>query len=226
MTLADTAYCAMRRDIITGALAPGLPLRMAMLCERYGMGMSPLREALNRLQAERLVNAVSLKGFTVAPLSLGELADTTQARILVETEALRLSMRKGGDAWETGIVAALHALSLQSQRGEAAGDELEQRHHAFHLALVGACDSRWLLGFFEKLYAESERYRSQSLNAQRAASGRDIDAEHRAIAEAALARDAVRASTLLAEHYRRTEEFVVAHFASVAARRFDADFRK
>lgn len=219
MTLADTAYSALRRDIITGALAPGLPLRMAMLCERYGMGMSPLREALNRLQAERLVDAISLKGFRVAPLSLAELADTTQARILIETEALRLSIAKGGDAWETGIVGALHALSLQSQRGEGAGEALEQRHHAFHLALIAACDSRWLLGFFEKLYAESERYRTQSLTAQRAAHGRDIDAEHRAMAEATLARDSDRAVALLAEHYRRTEDFVVAHFQPAASAR-------
>ena len=215
MTLADTAYAALRRDIVTGALAPGQPLRMAMLCERYSMGMSPLREALNRLQSDRLVDVISLKGFSVARLSPGEMADTTLSRILIEAEALRLSIRLGGDNWETATVAALPALSLQSQRAEAGDpadrDRLEERHHAFHRALISACDSRWLLGFFETLYAESERYRSQSLGARQAVNGRDIAAEHRAIAEAALARDADHATDLLAEHYRRTEAAVLAH---------------
>jgi DNA-binding GntR family transcriptional regulator len=143
------------------------------------------------------------------------MADTTQSRILIESEALRLSIRLGGDGWETGIVAALHALSLQSQRAQggdpAERDRLEERHHAFHRALIDACGSRWLLGFFETLYAESERYRSQSLGRRRADNGRDIEAEHRAIAEAALARDPDRATDLLASHYRRTEAAVLSH---------------
>jgi len=220
MTLADKAYEAIRRDIVTGSLTPGQPLRMAMLSKRYEMGMSPLREALNRLQSERLVDAVSLKGFTVATLSVQELADTTKARMLIECEALRLSIRKGDDAWETGIVAALHALSLQSvraEKGDAADVELlEKRHHAFHRALISASGSRWLMSFFEKLYAEAERYRYHSLTARRSRARRDVDAEHSAIAEATIARDADKACELLSDHYRRTQDFVIAHFAEAA----------
>lgn len=222
MTLADRAHDAIRRDIVTGALAPGQPLRMAMLSERYDMGMSPLREALNRLQSEGLVDAVALKGFTVATLSAQDLNDTTQARILVESEALRMAIRQGDDTWETGIVAALHALSLQSARaaqGQAGDAErLEQRHHAFHQALIAGCGSRWLMNFFEKLYAEAERYRYHSLSGRYSRARRDIDAEHSAIAEAALARDADRACALLADHYRRTQAMILAHFADPATR--------
>ena len=83
MTLAEKAYVDLRHDIIRGVLAPGRPLRLADLSERYGMGFSPLREALNRLQAERLVTAESLRGFRVAPLSLDELHDTVSLRILI-----------------------------------------------------------------------------------------------------------------------------------------------
>ena len=54
-------------------MAPGSPLRLADLSARYDMGFSPLREALNRLQAERLVIAEALRGFRVAPLSLDEM---------------------------------------------------------------------------------------------------------------------------------------------------------
>jgi GntR family transcriptional regulator, carbon starvation induced regulator len=76
ITLAEKAYDALRYDIVTGDLKPGQPLRMAQLAARYDMGFSPLREALNRLQAERLVTSVALKGFSVAPLSLDEMPPT------------------------------------------------------------------------------------------------------------------------------------------------------
>ena len=122
MTLAEKAYDALRHDIIRGAFPPESPLRLADLSERYGMGFSPLREALNRLQAERLVTAESLRGFRVAPLSPDELHDAIALRIQIESEALRSAIRLGDDAWAAGIVSALYALTLQAGRTGAQAD--------------------------------------------------------------------------------------------------------
>lgn len=207
-TLADSAHAALRHDIISGALAPGLPLRMAFLCERYGMGMSPLREALNRLQAERLVTAISLRGFFVAPLTVDELTDTTDTRILIETEALARSIDRGGEDWTAAVQTALDALLDGATRHDA--DRLEQLHHDFHRALVAACGSRWLLDLFEKLYSESERFRFHALTVEARDGTRDLAAEHRAIAEAALARNSAEAIERLTAHYRRTESELAA----------------
>lgn len=209
MTLAEKAYDGLRHDIVTGALKPGQPLRMAQLSARYDMGFSPLREALNRLQAERLVTSVALKGFTVAPLSMAEMWDATNTRILIEGRALRLSIEAGGDAWEAGIVGALHALSLQAARGTATDSDaraLEARHQAFHHALLSACGSGWLMEFFQRLYIEAERYRHPMLAPQPGEPARDVQAEHEALARATLARDADLACALLADHYRRTAQ--------------------
>lgn len=211
MTLAEKAYDALRRDIVSGALKPGAPLRMAQLSDRYGMGFSPLREALNRLQAERLVTSVALKGFSVAPLSMAEMWDATNTRSLIESRALRLSIEQGGDEWEAGIVGALHALLLQAARGTASEDDaraLEARHHAFHHALLSACGSGWLMEFFQRLYVESERYRHPMLAPRPGEPARDVQAEHEALAKATLARDADLACALLADHYRRTAQRV------------------
>lgn len=209
MTLSEKAYDSLRRDIVSGALKPGAPLRMAQLSERYAMGFSPLREALNRLQAERLVTSVALKGFSVAPLSMDEMWDATNTRILIETRALRLSIEQGGDEWEAGIVAALHALLLQAGRGTASAEDaraLETRHHAFHKALLAACGSGWLMEFFQRLYLESERYRHPMLAPRAGEPARDVQAEHEALAKATLARNGDLAAALLADHYRRTAE--------------------
>jgi GntR family transcriptional regulator, carbon starvation induced regulator len=209
MTLSEKAYLAIRRDIIQGLLAAGQPLRMADLSERYAMGFSPLREALSRLQVERLVVAEALRGFRVAPLSIDEMQDAINSRILIESDALRLSIQHGDDDWSAAIVAALYALNLQVSR--AAGGvhsiwEIEARHYAFHRALLAACQSPWRLEFFERLYAATERYRVPILIASgiSSASGRDIQAEHAALADAVLARNTDAALGLLAEHYSRT----------------------
>ncbi|MDX8437478.1 FCD domain-containing protein [Mesorhizobium abyssinicae] len=208
MTLAQKAYDALRHDIIRGELPPGRPLRLADLGERYGMGFSPLREALNRLQAERLVTAESLRGFRVAPLSLDELHDATSLRIVIETEALKASIKNGDDAWASGIVSSLYALNVQAARTGPEADiwTLEKRHHAFHRALLAGCNSPWTLEFFERLYAATERYRIPVLLASARPVGRDVQAEHGALAEATLDRDADKASVLLEQHYLRTVE--------------------
>lgn len=211
MTLAEKAYEALRHDIIRGEFASGRPLRLADLSERYGMGFSPLREALNRLQAERLVIAESLRGFRVAPLSLGELHDAMSVRIMIETQALHAAIRLGDDAWATGIVSALYALNVQAGRSGPDSDiwTLEARHYAFHRALLAACKSPWMMEFFDRLYAATERYRIPILLAASHSAGRDVQAEHSALAQATLDRDADKAVTLLEEHYRRTVDHLM-----------------
>jgi GntR family carbon starvation induced transcriptional regulator len=217
-TLGEAAYQRLRADIVVGTFKAGEPLRLEALRQRYGLSFSPRREALMRLQSERLVASTALRGFSVAPLSRAEIEDATETRILIESEALRRSMRNGDDDWEAGIVAAFHALSLQVERqsrtsGKADAADLfamEERHHHFHRALIARCASPRLLELAEQLYVETQRYRipnyyGGALGKRR----RDAAAEHREIMEATLRRseDAVR---LLAAHYRKTAEIIEA----------------
>lgn len=209
-TLADGAYRALRRDIIQGSFAPGQPLRLELLRQRYGLSFSPLREALNRLQSERLVVSAALRGFSVSPLSTAEMWDATETRILIECEALRRSVKAGDDDWEAAIVAAFHALDLQVRRlkrdGEAADASiLGKRHHEFHRALIARCGSNRLIEIADQLHAETERYRIPTLTGRsKPEAARDVPEEHRQIMQAALARETERAAELLAQHYRRT----------------------
>lgn len=217
-TLGEAAYQRLRADILAGAFSAGMPLRLEALRQRYGLSFSPLREALTRLQSERLVLSTALRGFSVAPLSREQIRDATETRILIECEALRRSMRDGDDDWESGIVAAFHALSLQVERlskspGKPEAAEIsamEERHHQFHRALIAYCGSPRLLELANQLYFETQRYRLPSLVGQVAAKRRrNVAREHQEIMEATLRRseDAAR---LLAEHYRRTSDIIEA----------------
>jgi len=215
-TLAEQAYRALKRDIMSGALNPGLALRLEFLKQRYQLSFTPLREALNRLQSERLVDSEALKGFRVAPLSLKEMRDSMSARILIDCEALSRSIDQASDDWETAIVAALHALELATRRQHANGTSfdayyelVESRHLALHRALIAACDSRWLMDFSTTLYMQTERYRRPMLvNLFKTLAVRDVSQEHREIVDAALARDHKAATALLAAHYNKTAQLI------------------
>lgn len=222
-TLAEQAYVGLKRDILSGELTPGLALRLEFLKQRYQLSFTPLREALNRLHSERLVDSVALKGFRVAPLSLKEMQDSMSVRTLIDCEALHRSIQNASDDWETNIVAALHALELATRRGTASQaktgyEDVEQRHLALHRALISACDSRWLLELSATLYIQTERYRRPMLKTTTGRdSGRDVSREHREIVEATLNRDALQATALLAQHYARTTRLIEASLAPKAA---------
>jgi DNA-binding GntR family transcriptional regulator len=206
-SLAERTYVQLRADLIAGRLSDGAPLRLEALRERYGVSLSPLREALSRLQSEHLVVGTAQRGWRVPPLSLAAMWDAIRVRTLLETEALRDAIRHGDDAWEVGVVAALHALRLAA-RGAVPHEEMERRHHAFHRSLLAACRSAWLLELSDLLYAQTERYRRPGLAGMVRAGGRDIDAEHSALVDAAVARDTDLATARLAAHYRATGEAI------------------
>lgn len=201
-TLTELAGRQLRRDIIAGVRQPGERLGVERLREIYGIGPTPLREALQRLSAEGLVAAEGNRGFRVAELDPEEFADITTARIAVEREALCLSIGRGDDAWEAGVVSAAYLMSKADADGRFGGDAWERANTAFHDAMVAACGSRWLLRIRSNLTRLAERYRRLSVSDS---AGRDLGAEHAGIAEAVLVRDAETACRLTEEHYRATE---------------------
>jgi hypothetical protein len=82
-------------------------------------------------------------------MSVREFHEITDLRVMPETEAIRRAIALGGEDWEAGIVAAYYRLGLAEKRvatGEIeAAPDWEARNRDFHDALVGACDSQWLM---------------------------------------------------------------------------------
>ncbi len=210
-TLAGAVYQRMRADIISGALAPGAHLRLANLRSRYGMGLSPIREALSRLATDTFVTAIENRGYRVALLSRRDLSDITETRVLIECDALRRAIAAGDEAWEANIVAAHYCLAKVDgrlvQASAALLDEWETANRVFHDALVAACQSHWLQRFRHLLQDQSKRYRRYSL--QESAAFRAVADEHYDLMEATLARDSARAEQLMARHIRATADNIM-----------------
>lgn len=208
-TLARTICDRIRADILTGKRKPGTKIRLEELKSEFEVSWSPIREALSRLAAEGLILTEGQRGYRVAPVSRADLDEIIRLRTHLESMALRASIAKGDDAWEAEVVAAHHRLSkLEDRRWDPdEAEQWERRHHAFHTALTRACDSPILLQFCAQLHELNDRYRRLFLSAYKF--DRDVAGEHRAIAEATLARDADKACRLLETHIQRTGRNIV-----------------
>lgn len=218
-TLASAAYERLRREIIAGDFPPGRKLHIRRLCERYDMGLSPVREALNRVSRDGLVRQNDLRGFSVAPVSLEDLTDLTQARCWLNEIALRQSIAQGGPDWEEGIVLAFHRFSRSPDPAAHASPEDRERHESahrlFHTSLIAACGSTRVQEYCEQLFDAADRYRN--LKRPQQLQERRNRNEHREIMEAVLARDIEKAVRLLTAHFRNTEKIASAEMRRIEA---------
>jgi DNA-binding GntR family transcriptional regulator len=182
----------------------GQDARRRRLCDN--ISGSTMREALTRLLGEALVTSEGQRGFRVAHASIEDFRDLTEVRKLIETEALRQAIANGDEAWESQIVATFYRLSKVEERlaEHPAGplSEFEARNREFHHAQIAACPSRWLYHMIGLLFQQSERYRRIALSKRTIP--RDVHAEHRAIFDATLARNAELACQLTMDHIERT----------------------
>jgi len=211
-TLNASALTQIRSDIITCRLMPNERLRVEALRERYGMGASPIREALMRLEAEGIVELEQNKGFKVSEVSRENLFDLMRTRVEIESVALRWSLEKGGVEWEANLLSAFHRLSRQRKidplNSDAISEEWSNEHAAFHTAMVSACGSPTLLSIRSRLFEQADRYVALSIMSNGPL--RDDVAEHKQLMRTALNRDLDKTLELNRMHITRTLDKVAA----------------
>jgi GntR family carbon starvation induced transcriptional regulator len=216
-TRATKVYRRIRDDILNGRLPPAAKLRFDSMRTNYNSGLAPLREALTRLAFEDLVVLQDQKGFYVSPVSIEDLKDLTQARLLIEIQALRLSLERGDDEWEARLLASYHRLkkSTDKQGPGRISDfpEWEERHREFHHQISSACGSRHLVMARDRLFDLSDRYRRLiPLELDPSLSG----PEHAEMVKLALARD-MRILPLMQKHIQQTCDHVLSQLESLAS---------
>lgn len=211
MSAGDSGYHRIRSDIIFGVLTPSGRLKLDSMKEEYGVSVSTLREILNRLASEGFVVAEGQRGFEVAPVSIQNLRELAQLRILLEHHAMTESFRAGDMEWEGRVVSAHHKLAATERVMLSEGDdpELRRRYDSeFHQALISSCGSRELMHTHAMIFDKYFRYALQSRGSATAE-------QHRALLECALERDAEGAKRILVDHI----EGCVAHALSIGTLR-------
>lgn len=222
-TIASAVYDRIRQDILAGRLPPHLKLRIDALCERYESGSSPVREALNRLSSEGLVERHEQRGFRVADISDDDLSELVETRCWLESLALRDSIANATAEWHESIVLALHRLSRAPRSIDPdvyrENPEWEALHRTFHRTIIGQCRSKRLLRYCDDLSDQAYRYRQVSI--EHTFPTRDIAAEHAAMAKAIFDQDTNLAVKLLTDHYRRTANALRARSDATGSGRAD-----
>lgn len=224
-TMTERAVELLQRGILSGELAPGQRLNVMDLVALYGIGATPIREALSRLLSHNLITANGRRGFRVREMSRTDLADITHVRFVIEREGILMAMQRGDDAWEASIVGHLHRLRLFVERAGSAfgegGEEFDALHHRFHASLLSGCGSPRIIALAENLYFQAYRYRRISM--RQLADPDHFIAIHETLAEAVLARDEARAAGLLQVHLESTLRTVYAGELSAAPGSDDAN---
>jgi GntR family transcriptional regulator, carbon starvation induced regulator len=205
----DDGYRRIRSDVIFGRLRPGQKLKLDGLKEAYGVSVSTLREVLSRLSAEGLVLAEGRRGFEVAPVSVENLKELAELRVLLESHAMQVSFANADVEWEGRVVSAHHKLASTERLMETGLGELEQwkRYDGeFHQALISNCGSRVLMETHALVFDKYFRYQMVAFQYR----GEEPAIQHKALLASALKRDAESAKTVLRAHVYNCVEHALA----------------
>lgn len=201
-----------RSGILHGNWSPGARLRPSELARRFETSTTVVREALSSLVGDGLVVARPNYGFFVPELNLPELQDITELRCVTEALGARMAAERGNMDWEANLAAAHHRLMRTPRRQPEdpsyINTEWAVAHRDFHLALLSASECRPLIQLASNLADSTELYRRWAAPTESAAH-RDVEAEHTALLEAALAHDGELLGDLLRAHYEATLHVVL-----------------
>jgi DNA-binding GntR family transcriptional regulator len=197
-TTADAVAGALRRALHHGRWAPGAPLRQEDLAAEFGVSRIPVREALNKLQAEGLVVVEPNRGAFVARLSAHEVDEIFDLRVLLECDALRHAIPQH----TARTLRQLHALQAELDAEDDPNLWLST-DAAFHEVLYAPSNRGKTLEMIAMLRASVTRlYRAHLSPNTRRKGWRD---EHHALLKAVSAGQVDKAVAALTRHLRETQ---------------------
>lgn len=201
MLLRDNIYDSVRADILTCRLAPGEEMREQALAARFAVSRAPIRDALLRLEKERLVTVTPRQGYRVNPISLSDAADLFELRIVLEPACASVAAKQAPD----DILRSLDGFRRLSR-----GRDFIEYNRAFHAALAHASGNRRMAEAVCNLIDQAERLVRVSLASVKGRDTAQLVAEHAAIIDAIQERDARRAARVVRDHVKKAGRRILA----------------
>ena len=196
----DSIHDALRREILSGELTPGTPLREVLLGERFGVSRTPVRAALGRLEHERLLER-GARGLFVKRIDAREVVQVYDVRIMLEGEVAAQAAATRDDSDLERLDGLLH-------RDRALVDPEDRRRVTtnleFHAAVWDAAHNPVLLDLLGRLSVHLVHAPSSTLSVGDRW-GEALD-EHELLVASIRARDAVRAAAVARRHMQRARE--------------------
>ena len=183
--LRTNIYRALRAAILTCELPPGQELREVELAGRYAVSRAPVREALQRLHQERLVNVMPRQGYSVTAIDTADAQDLFGMRLALEPACAAAAAAEAP-------LATLRA--LDAFREARPGRDFIEDNRDFHVALAEASGNRRMADAVRDLVEQADRMVRVSIATLHARDTARLVAEHAALVDAVQARDSRRAA--------------------------------
>lgn len=156
LSLTEQLVNHIRQDILNNVYPPNTPLRQDALAEKYEVSRIPIREALLQLEAEELLTIIPHKGAIVTPLSISEINDVFELRLMLEPRLYRASATKltRKDLDKAATINQHYQLAVEQQKNELLGE----LNADLHMSLYKKAELPKTQHIVEALLKTSERY--------------------------------------------------------------------
>jgi len=211
-SLASQLYEAIKNEIITCALEPGQQIAQPKLAEKYQVGITPIREALQRLTQEGLIQPIARFGYVVTPISLSDVTAMYELRSVLEAAAARLAALRGPQE-QLDRIAELADTKYAFTDRESYSSFLTHNRE-FHRSVAAASSNPKLADFLSKLFDEMTRV--FHLRPEPVDDSEQMRAEHKALAGALCKRDPDEAERIVLEQIASSQKRVLATLISIA----------
>lgn len=202
--LRDTAYHAIKREITSGAWAPGTQLQPPELAANLAMSRTPVRDALNALQQEGLVEVLPRRGYFVSRVTIRDVEEVFDLRLILESA----SARRAATLISLAEIERLAALSRGYTQNEREGYLAYLRENRdFHLAIAAATGNRLLHETLARVLDHIQRFLILRLDL--APDADEQLAEHQALLDAFRRREADAAEALMRTALERARSAVL-----------------
>jgi DNA-binding GntR family transcriptional regulator len=205
MSIAQKAYDLIRGEILNCTLAPGQQIVQARLVEKYGLGLTPIREALQRLAHEGLVQPYPRFGYIVSPVTEELVRHLYEVRMVLETAAVRLAVDRASDAQLRQVAETARFTYVFKDHAQYM--RFLEQNAAFHDSIAILAGNPRLAEMLRGLLAELSRIFHLGLELRDSAA--EMQSEHSTLATALLARDGDRAGQLMREQIARSQQRVL-----------------
>lgn len=200
---------AILSDIVTGVFAPGKRLKVAELCNRYGLSPMPIREALQQLQGEGLVIMSPNKGASVRPINRKFVADIYQIRGALYSIIYADAVASADRGLDEALVEIQKRFDEMIREGELNG--CSQQNRLLHATVEARCRNREVSNLMARYSNLTSSLRD--VFGYNIARLKDISDEHWLIIKAILARDVDKAVAAAQLHARRAFENMSEHIS-------------
>jgi DNA-binding GntR family transcriptional regulator len=201
VTVTEALAAQLRESICNGDLAPGTWLRQNEIAERYGVSMTPVREALIMLEREGLVNRHDRRGVVVFHPTVKDLSEIYWIRIPLEALATEKAVPNLTGADWASMQSIIDRIEEAHQD---AGGNAADLNDAFHGIIYDAAGLPRLSSLISRLRSASLVY----IRLVRTFDQTSRNSEHLAILEACTSRAPKQAARAMSDHLERTLEIV------------------